>query len=62
KRFRKISIQALTSPFLQTKTECLNRLENALKLAHANLKLPQFGAFVSKKSSSGRIRGIKKGR
>ncbi|WP_104712793.1 exodeoxyribonuclease VII large subunit [Helicobacter cetorum] len=43
-----VSTQMLTSPFLQSKTERLKALENALKLAYANLKLPKFGAFVSK--------------
>lgn len=57
----KISIQALTSPFLQTKTERLNRLENALKLAHAHLKLPQFGAFVSKNHQAVELEALKTG-
>ncbi len=57
----KISTQTLTSPFLQTKTECLNRLENALKLAHANLKLPQFGAFLSKNHQAIELEALKRG-
>ncbi|MGL2569561.1 exodeoxyribonuclease VII large subunit [Helicobacter pylori] len=57
----KISIQTLTSPFLQTKTERLNRLENALKLAHAYLKLPQFGALVSKNHQAVELETLKAG-
>ncbi|MDO7823202.1 exodeoxyribonuclease VII large subunit, partial [Helicobacter pylori] len=57
----KISTQTLTSPFLQTKTERLNRLENALKLAYANLKLPQFGAFVSKNHQAIELEALKRG-
>ncbi len=57
----KISTQLFTSPFLQTKTERLNRLDNALKLAHAHLKLPKFGAFVSKNNQAVELEALKMG-
>ncbi|EQL47760.1 exodeoxyribonuclease VII large subunit, partial [Helicobacter pylori] len=57
----KISTQTLTSPFLLAKTERLSRLENALKLAHANLKLPQFGALVSKNNQAIELEALKRG-
>ncbi|STP03654.1 exodeoxyribonuclease VII large subunit [Helicobacter acinonychis] len=57
----KISTQLSTSPFLQTKTERLNALDNALKLAHAHLKLPKFGAFVSKNNQAIELEELKIG-